>query len=268
MTSSTPADGTSGNPDNRHKNTSTSAEYALRAVLLMAQRGQLTVGELARELDIAPSTAHRVLANCRRTGFVRQDSHGGPYVIGPALHEIALTVSSSRNLRDAAAPVLADLHERYDETVVFYVLEGKYVRVVQALPGSRSRTLAPTLGRLFPAHCTAGGKALLSRESPEELERRFPGGLLASYTERSITDWSALLEELARVHKRGWAVSVGEFDASTTGLAVPVVLSTGAVIGSVGVVGYMSWLQTRAEIEALAPALIAAADAITTRMRG
>ncbi|OZD18197.1 IclR family transcriptional regulator [Rhodococcus sp. 06-156-3C] len=266
MTSSNPPNGTGGKPSN-HKNTSTSADYALRTVLLIAQRGQLAVSELARELAIAPSTAHRVLANCRRAGFVRQDSHGGPYVIGPALHEIALTVSGSRNMRDAAAPVLADLHERYDETFVFYVLEGKDVRVVQALPGSRSRTLAPTLGRLFPAHCTAGGKALLSRESPEELERRYPGRQLAPFTDRSITDWPTLLDELARVHKRGWAVSVGEFDSSTTGLAVPVVLSSGAAIGSLGVVGYVSWLQTRAEIDALTPALIAAADAITARMR-
>jgi DNA-binding IclR family transcriptional regulator len=252
---------------NPRKETSTSAELALRAVLLIAQRGQLTVSEVARELDVASSTAHRILTNCRRTGFVRQDNHGGPYVIGPAMHEIALTVTGSRNLREAAGSVLEELHADIEEAVAFYVLEGKYARVVQSLPSTRTRPPAQALGKLFPAHCTAGGKALLSQESPEQLRRRFPGGLLARYSERSITEWTALLEDLARVRQRGWAVSVGEFEPNITGVAAPVVLSTGAVVGAVVLSEHGSRLHTRSEIEALAPRVMEAADTITARMR-
>src|SRR5690242_8014297 len=45
-----------------------SAQMALRAVQLVAQRGSLTVTELAAELRVAKSTAHRVLANCVAAG--------------------------------------------------------------------------------------------------------------------------------------------------------------------------------------------------------
>ncbi|MFC0446838.1 IclR family transcriptional regulator [Rhodococcus jostii] len=262
-----PADPVSQPTGRRRKDAATSAELALRAVTLIAQRGTLTVSELARELDVASSTAHRVLTNCRRAGFARQESPGAPYVIGPAMHEIALTVTGPRNLREAAGPVLSQLQNHVDEMVSFYVLEGKYVRVVQTYPGSRTKTVAPSLGKLLPAHCTAGGKALLSRETPEQLRRRFPGGLLAQYTERSITDWSTLMDDLTVTRQRGWSVSVGEFDPRLTSIAAPVVLSTGAAVGAVVLTGYASWLRTRAEIEAIAPRVMEAATAVTARMR-
>lgn len=252
----------------QRKNTSTSAEHALRAVLLLAERGELSVSELARELGVAPSTAHRILANCRRVGFARQDSQGGAYLAGPAIHEIALLASGSLRLRDAAGQVLSELHAEVDQTCVFYILEGRQVRVVQALPGSRSSNHAPILGMCHPAHCTAAGKAMLSTQSSEQLDKRFPGHRLAGHADHVSLDWVSFRAELDLVRRRGWAVSAGETDPAVTGLAVPVVLSNGTAAGAVGMVGYASWLRTRAEIESLTPALIAAANEIGLRLRG
>lgn len=50
-----------------------SAQMALRAVQLIAQRGGVALTELASELQVPRSTAHRVLANCVAAGYVRQE---------------------------------------------------------------------------------------------------------------------------------------------------------------------------------------------------
>src|ERR671914_756317 len=85
-----------------------SAATALALVRLVARRGSVTVSEVGRELGVAVSTAHRLLATCVREGFVRQDHVGGPYLAGPALHELTLVVGSNAvSLRDAGAEVLA-----------------------------------------------------------------------------------------------------------------------------------------------------------------
>ncbi|WP_160318035.1 MULTISPECIES: IclR family transcriptional regulator [Gordonia] len=245
----------------------TSAELALRTVKLVGQRGSITVAELSRELGVAPSTAHRVLNNCRRTEFVRQDVSGGPYVIGPAIHELALTATSARDLRQSAEPVLEQLRNSVDEMVSFYVLEGKSVRVVQALPGGRTTTAASGLGALLPAHCTAGGKAILAHESERELRHRFPGKRLTRHTDRSITDWDALLNELDVVRRRGWAVSVGEYDPSLTSLASAVLIGSGAPAGAVVLTGFATWLRTRSEIDAHVAQVMQAANDISVRLR-
>lgn len=246
----------------------TSAELALRIVSLIAQRGELTVSEVARELEVSTSTAHRALSNCRRAGFVHQDNHGGPYVIGSALHEVALTVTGPRKLRDAADVVLAELQERVDEKVGFYTLEGRWTRIVQTGFSPRTAALSPALGKVLPAHCTAGGKALLSWDSPENLRKRFPGGYLTRYTDRTITDWAAFVEELEVSRRRGWAVGMGEYDAALTAVAVPVVLSTRVAVGAVVLTGESAWLHTRSEIEAATLLLVEAAHKVAQNLRG
>jgi DNA-binding IclR family transcriptional regulator len=183
------------------------------------------------------------------------------------MHEIALTVTGSRNLRESAGPVLAQLQQETGEAVAFYVLEGRHVRVVETIPGRPSKGAAPALGKLLPAHCTAGGKVLLSLTEPEDLRKRFPGGVLVRYTDRTITDWSALLDDLAVVRQRGWAVSVGECDPSLTGIAAAVLLSTGRAVGAVVLTGHAATLRTRSEIDALVPRVVEAAHTVTARLR-
>jgi IclR family acetate operon transcriptional repressor len=104
-----------------------SAAAVLALVRLVARRGAVTVTEVSRELDVAVSTAHRLLTTCAREGFVRQDHAGGPYRVGPALHELSLVTGSN-----AGAQVLIDLREEVGETVSLAIL-----RV--ATPGSCSR---------------------------------------------------------------------------------------------------------------------------------
>ena len=66
-------------------------------------------------------------------------------------------------------------------------------------------------GRATPLHCVASGKVLLSALAEREVLRIVRRGLV-SYTERTITELEPLLEELARIRRRGYATAIGEYE--------------------------------------------------------
>lgn len=246
-----------------------SAEIALSAVLLVAQRGQITVSELASALGIAPSTAHRALGSCRGLGLVRQEARGGPYLIGPALHEMTLLQTSAATLRDAVEPVLRDLQAATGETVGVVILEGQSVRLVQSLVTSEGDWLSARVGQVLPAHTTAGGQAILSALPTAQLAQRYPDGLPRPPGGDSAMSWAQFQRDLRIIARRGWAYSraAGNAAAGAT-IAAPVTIASGEPIAALTVAAPLSRLGTRREAEARAVALLRAASRAQSRLRG
>lgn len=245
-----------------------SAETALSSVLLVVQRGQVTVSEVAAALEIAPSTAHRALSSCRRLGFVRQDVRGGPYLVGPALHEMDLLRSSARSLRDAADSVVAHLHREVGETVGVMIREGHNVRLVHSLVGTREGRPATRVGEVFPAHSTAGGKAILSALDEQALLRLYPGRRLDPAADGTVVDWSQFERDLAVTRRRGWAYSTGASDPTVGAVAAPIVFASGESVAAITIAAPLSRLGTRREAEELAAPLVRAASKTQSRLRG
>ena len=69
------------------------------------------------------------------------------------------------------------------------------------------RTVETTLGPL-PVHVSAGGRAILSR-LPDATRREVLDRALRRYTPQSITDPAAVLAEVARAERDGYAVTRG-----------------------------------------------------------
>ncbi|MGE5136976.1 MAG: IclR family transcriptional regulator [Gemmatimonadota bacterium] len=242
-----------------------SAEHALRVVLLVASRGSVTVTEVAAELSVGPSTAHRLLATCRHTGFVRQERPGGPYVIGPAVHELTLATTAAVTLRDAAGPVLQDLAAATGETVSLLVLEGRNVRFVESLEGSRPVRVASRVGVVLPAQDTSGGKAMLACLAGAELERRFPGRRLAG---DRPPPWPELLAELDRIRRRGWATKFAEGDPGIGAVGAAVRSGTGEPRAAVVAAAPLARLGSLRQAAAAVTPVVDAAAAIGRRLRG
>jgi len=91
-------------------------------------------------------------------------------------------------------------------------------------------------GRATPLHCVASGKVLLSSFAEREVLRVVRRGLV-SYTERTIVELEPLLEELARIRRRGYATAMGEYELGLNAVAAPVHDARGNVIAAVDIWG-------------------------------
>ncbi|MGH7746887.1 MAG: IclR family transcriptional regulator, partial [Candidatus Dormibacteria bacterium] len=115
------------------RNKSSSIAYALRALLLFRDRDLVRVSELADELGVARSTAHRVLNTLQAHGFALQARHRGGYRPGPRLMEIGFAALRGLDVRRVARPHLEALSRQLGETVHLLALEGSQCRFLDSV---------------------------------------------------------------------------------------------------------------------------------------
>ncbi|TDB91745.1 IclR family transcriptional regulator [Actinomadura sp. 7K534] len=198
-----------------------SVDNALRILLLLGERKSLRLTEVSEYLSVASSTAHRVLAMLQYRGFVRQSSTSRAYEPGPALTEIAFSVLRQIDVREQVRPLLEELAKHYGETVHLARLDGSLVSFVDAVESSRAVRVGSRMGKTLPAHVSASGKVLLAQLPDEAVVALYPRENLEALTPHSLSTRTALLEDLDRIRKRGYATGLQESEDGVIAVAAP-----------------------------------------------
>ncbi len=197
-----------------------SVDNALRLIQLLAVRGELGVTAAARELGVAPSTAHRLFAMLVYRGFAVQNAKRA-YQTGsiPAVTVPTRSPQAMGEVAKMARPALISVCKSLEETVHLVVLRGTAAVYVDGIECQQTLQVSSRAGMTMSAHCTAAGKVLLSQLAPAEIDALYPRGLPAVYGP-AITDVSTLKRHLASVRKAGFAVSREENERGIIGVAV------------------------------------------------
>jgi DNA-binding IclR family transcriptional regulator len=209
------------------------------AALLMAlgeSEAEAGVTELARRLGLHKSTASRLLATLQRRALVEQDDETGKYRLGLAVLRLAERAERTLDLRGIALPELERLARATREAVAIAVMRDDACLTVAQVDGPNMVAVADWTGRSTPLHCVASGKVFLSTLAERDVLRLHRLGLPA-VTERTIVGLEPLLEELARVRRRGFATSFGEWQQGTNAVAVPVHDARGRLAAAVSIWG-------------------------------
>jgi len=194
----------------------------------------LSLSEISRRSGLSLSTTHRLVHELLSWGALERDSNGR-YSIGVRLLELAALAPRGLDLREAAFPILDDLHHRTRGNVHLGVRNGLEVVYVEAI---RACATHPTNGRIgdrWPMHATGTGLILLAfadRELQEEALRR----PLERFTPLTITDPAELRRKLAQVRQSGYAIAVGQITLPDVVVAVPVYDPFGDLAAAISVV--------------------------------
>ena len=235
-------------------------------IALGESAGEAGVTELARRLGLHKSTASRLLATLERRGLVEQDEESGKYRLGLVVIRLAERAERTLDLRGIAMPELERLARLTRETTGLGALDGDQLMTLAQADGPNLIAVGDWTGRATPLHCVASGKVLLAALAEREVLRIVRKGLPA-YTERTVTELEPLLEELARVRRRGFATALGEYELGLNAVAAPVHDARGAVIAAVDIWGPAFRLTPR-RIPELAAQAREAAAAISVRLGG
>ncbi|HYH32002.1 MAG TPA: IclR family transcriptional regulator [Pseudonocardia sp.] len=171
-----------------------SVDHALRLATVLQQEGPLRVTDAAERIGVARSTAHRLLAMLVYRDFAEQDA-ARRYVAGPVLRQ-RQPVEPVADLRRLALPHLRALVDRTGETANLQLVVGDRARFVATVECDQVLRVGDREGKLLPAHLASGGRAVLATRGDEELARLYPAG-----------DLPALLRDLRRVRRQGFAVN-------------------------------------------------------------
>jgi len=181
----------------------------------------LGVNEISRRVGMHKSTASRILVTLEEAHLVERDALTGKYRLGVGVLALSGPLLANMNVRDVARPYLEQLAESAGETIGLSIWsDGEAINVDQVLGPGAVKHIAP-LGARFRPHSSASGKIFMAYAAPEEVDKILSRGLLR-LTERTIVDRDALMGDLRRVRRRGYAVNDGEASLETVGIAAPV----------------------------------------------
>ncbi|MGW6374593.1 IclR family transcriptional regulator [Rhodococcus sp. NPDC055112] len=216
---------------------------------------RLTLEEVARRARLPRSTVHRILDSLVKLNWVEHATFG--YQLGRR----ALGVGGdggNAEIREAAAPLLHELHLQTGMVVHLSVLDGHEALYLDKVGGRLASSIPSRVGGRVSAHSTASGKAMLARLAPEQVDALF-GDRMNRCTDRTIWDLGVLHQELNRIRqRRGLAFERGE---SARGVACVGV----GIRGHEGPVAGLSLCgdERTAPLERLAPLVAEAAREIT-----
>jgi IclR family acetate operon transcriptional repressor len=190
--------------------------------LFASLRSALSQKEISEALGLPMPTVHRLTALLTERGWLDRDPATRRLRLGLELTRLVPALLSGLRLPELARPHLMRLAAGLQETVNVATLQGSEVVYLLSESSDRLLTSQAATGMRLPAHCTALGKCLLTH-LPEDVARVALGQEpYQRRTERTITSWRRMAEDLAAAREAGVAISEEEYEIGLISLAVPV----------------------------------------------
>lgn len=191
----------------------------------------LSLTDIARAVDIAPSTAYSILSQLSAQGAVLQDSVRR-YTLGPAVFYLGAAYVKHVPIYSRVWDGLTQLADAVGLTAVVAVPWGDHHLILDVHQNSRLDITVAFGGRV-PLDAGAWGKAYFawSGRQPETL---------TGYTPKTPTDNDEYARQLEEALARGYAIDVEEFHLGAGAVASAVTSQQGiegvvALVGGVGI---------------------------------
>jgi IclR family transcriptional regulator, acetate operon repressor len=212
-----------------------SVDNALRLLLHFTSNSSIKVAEAARSLEVAPSTAHRLLAMLQLRGFVEQDPATRSYHAGPVLAEIGLAALRDFDIGAVVRPALDALVQQVGETVHFSILRGTSVYFLAGRETDRHLRAGSRVGQTMPAHASASGRAQLAFMPDDLVKELYPSERLPAVGGQAVKTRRDLLKHLETIREVGYATNLGGTEEHVNAVAVAIQDKRGVVRGALTV---------------------------------
>lgn len=239
------------------------AARTLRLLKVVAEDdAPVPLATLVTRLGWSKPAVYRLVRTLEAVGGLRLHDGKG-YVLGPALITLGQAALRATRLPDIARPHLEQLHDRLEETIVLTVLDGDEVVYVDRVEADKILIPRTRLGSRLPAYATSTGQALLSGLDDDEVRRRLAARTFEALAPNTLRDMDELLERLAEIRRRGYAINDEELAVGHRSVAAPVRDHSGGVVAAVSV-SVPAARASRSQLATFATeALVPAADAIS-----
>lgn len=220
-------------PDRRVKLVQ-SVDRALSILELLAGSEQMSLGEIARETGLNPSTTHHLVGTLVARGYVVNAGRGRGYVLSSRMRELTEMADRRQDLGDILRDDLTTLSEALGLGVQLAVMQdAALVTKLKVNTTGLHVVEADEFVKMRAAHATATGKAILAWLPEQAAVKALAETGMEQFTPRTITSISDLMEELRHVRRNGYAVDDEELRKGVICYGAALRDEKGAVVASV-----------------------------------
>lgn len=214
-----------------------------------AGKQSFTLVEMARQIQLSPSTTLRLLGTLERQNFIFRDPDSLKYFLGFKLAQISHIGFANVTVCKVAHPFLEQLVQALGESAGVYIRKGERRVCVDRAEGTGSLRSVVQVGNSAPLTRGASGRLLLSALSEQRI---------LDILEK---DPCISLEDVKKTAQDGYAVSRGEREAGIVSIAAPVFNSTNKLSAAIFVSGPES--RMIAQVDYIIPRVIQTAKDIS-----
>ena len=198
-----------------------SLEKGLKIIELLAEKQNLTVTEVSRELGQDRSTCNRFLLTLKELGYVVTNSQAR-YRPTLKMFEIGNKIAEIIEIRLVARTYMKKLATRFKETVNLGRKDGFDIVTIEVVSSQEVIRFDAPIGNRSPIHTLSMGKAILAFRPIEEQKAYLATTDFQSFTPNTITSKYIFVRELSKIHEQGYAIDNEEWALGIRCVAAPV----------------------------------------------
>lgn len=180
------------------------------------------VTEVATHLQIAKSSAHRLLATLVEHNYVQQNDNQN-YVLGLKFIEMNNYVISNLDILGSAHPLIEQLCDDVDEIVHLVQLRDFEVVYIDKVENSQSIRIYSQIGRTAPLYCTGVGKVILAYKDSLFIENYLSYQKeFKVFTPYTVKDKQELLDRINRIKDSGYGFDDQEHELNIRCVSAPI----------------------------------------------
>ena len=228
----------------------------------------LTLGEIARAVDMPGGSVHPYLVSLSRVGIVRQEASTGRYGLGPYAVQLGLAGIRQLDVFEASKPILTDLRDETGLSIYLSVWGNRGPAIIHRLDGAFDAPVAVSVGWVLPVLWTAMGQVCLTYlpravTRQQVLAERRSQAAFATMTDDEFEE--VIEKKIAAVLAHGLATTDSQIAEGYAAIAAPICDHKGALLAVVTVIGLRATLQPQPD-SSNALRLKAAAKSISLAM--
>lgn len=210
---------------------------AARLLKLLADNPGSTVPALAVLLGEPRPTVYRLVQDLALLDYVEEGPRPGTYRLGLELFRLGSLVALRFDAREAAAPVMNEIHKTLEETVYLLIRRGHEAVCIERVEGLRIRSMALQLGGSLPLHLGAGPRVLLAYLPRTYWDVYFAEVKLEPLTPRTPTTKAGNVALIEETKHQGYAISDEDVTVGIASVGAPIFDHTGEVHAALSVGG-------------------------------
>lgn len=220
----------------------------------------LRIVDITKRVNMSQSNVSRLVNTMAACGYLEHVENLSCYQLGKKIVSLSSVALNHNELRKQALPVLFELEHSYGCGANLAIAHDDRMFYLAHVDSKQSPRMYTMVGYTNPMHCTAIGKVLLSSMSEIQIRMLLERTGMEQLTCHTVTSVDAMLEQIAVVRKRGYAVEYEERILGSACIAAPIRNCGGNVVAGLSLSGKFRGenLKTR-EQEAAAVVMEAAA---------